>query len=180
MNGVQVNGEFPYGAHKYGLEDHAQRPGTALLRSDELLSSEDFRRAWLYSQRCIVPLAGFYIWQLTAARFRQPFYVRLVNRMVFGVAALWERTVFDDDDVVESCALLTVPANPLLAEIAGPGAQMPAILGHDEYDAWLTGTVGRAKALLRTYPRERMLTHPVSPYVNYQQYEGPHLIQAVL
>jgi len=42
---------------------------------------------WLYGQRCIVPLAGFYIWQRTEAGYRQPFYVRLVNRPVFGVAA---------------------------------------------------------------------------------------------
>jgi putative SOS response-associated peptidase YedK len=174
INGAPING-----APVNGVPAHAQRPGTTLLRIDEVLSSEDFRRAWLYSQRCIVPLAGFYVWQLTPERFRQPFYVRLVNRLVFGVAALWERTVFDDDDVVESCALLTVPANPLLAEIGGREAQMPAILGRDAYDTWLTGTVGRAKALLRPYPQERMLTHPVSPYVNYPEFEGPHLIQAL-
>ena len=78
-------------------------------------------------QRCIVPMAGFYLWQPTAAGHRQPFYVRLVNRPVFGVAALWDRFVTAEDDVIEGCALLEVTANALLA---GGGAErhMPAVL----------------------------------------------------
>ncbi len=35
---------------------------------------------------------GFYTWQLTWQGHRQPFFVRLVNRPVFGVAAVWDRT----------------------------------------------------------------------------------------
>jgi hypothetical protein len=33
--------------------------------------------------------------------------------------AFWEPSVSDDDDLVESCALVTVPAKPLLVEIDG-------------------------------------------------------------
>src|SRR5690242_20674776 len=33
--------------------------GAALVRSDAVLSSQDYRSAWLYGQRCVVPLAGF-------------------------------------------------------------------------------------------------------------------------
>ncbi|TLY61349.1 MAG: SOS response-associated peptidase [Gammaproteobacteria bacterium] len=158
---------------RWGFED------TALVPGDTVLTSDDCRGAWLHGQRGIVPLAGFYLWQLTAAGFRQPFYVRLVNRPVFGVAALWQRIVSDEDedDVIESCALLTVPANSLLAEIAG--GQMPVILHRDDYDTWLRTTAARAKSLLQPYPRERMVTHPVSPYVNSLEHDGPQLIQAI-
>jgi len=158
---------------RWGFED------TALVPGDTVLTSDDCRGAWLHGQRGIVPLAGFYLWQLTAAGFRQPFYVRLVNRPVFGVAALWQRIVSDEDedDVIESCALLTVPANSLLAEIAG--GQMPVLLHRDDYDPWLRTTAARAKSLLQPYPRERMVTHPVSPYVNSLEHDGPQLIQAI-
>ena len=60
--------------------------------------------------------------------------MRLVNRLVFGVAALWERAEADDE-VIESCALITVDANPLLAEIDPATGQMPAILRSEDYDA---------------------------------------------
>ncbi|HTB68841.1 MAG TPA: SOS response-associated peptidase [Steroidobacteraceae bacterium] len=154
----------------------AARPGHARLRSDALQTSADFRTAWLFGQRGIVPLAGFYVWQRTAAGYRQPYYVRLANRDVFGVAVLWERSVTDDDDVVESCALLTVAANPLLAKLDPTSEQMPAILHRQDYDSWLRSNVSEAGELLQTYTETRMAGHPVAPYVNHLQFDEPRLI----
>jgi putative SOS response-associated peptidase YedK len=157
-------------------ENRKGNVGAALVPSDDILAPHDYRKAWLYGQRCVVPLAGFYVWHLNDDGFRQPFYVRLVNRAVFGVAALWERTVIDGEDVVESCALLTVPANPLLAQIDDKNC-MPAILQREDYDDWLKSPAPRALGLLQPYPLERMVTHPVSPRVNYLEYDDPTLIR---
>ncbi len=151
--------------------------GAALVPSDAVLTCEDYRRAWLYGQRCVIPLAGFYVWHLSADGVSRPSYVRLVNRAVFGVAGLWERTVLDEgEDVIESCALLTVPANRLIAEI-DDDQQMPAILHREDYDEWLTSTASKAQSLLRTYPLERMVTHPVGPRVNYPEFDDAELIR---
>lgn len=155
--------------------------GASLISTEELASGER-RAAWRAGQRCIVPLAGFYVWQLNPTGVTQPHYVRVVNRTVFGVAALWERTVSDDDedDVMDSCALIMVPTNILLSEIDSSGAgQMPAILERGHYPVWLAGTAGEAQALLTPYPHERMVAHAVPPYVNYPEYEGPPLIHAI-
>jgi putative SOS response-associated peptidase YedK len=148
-----------------------------LARADTLMSAEDVRGAWFHGQRGIVPLAGFYLWQSTSAGHRQPYYVRLVNRLVFGVAVLWDRTVTDDDEVIESCALVTVPANRLLAEISDTNDRMPAILQPEDYDPWLRSSVAQSKELLDTYPHHRMVTHPVGPYVNHLEFDEPRLIQ---
>jgi putative SOS response-associated peptidase YedK len=154
----------------------AAKPAHARLRSDGLQASAHFRTAWISGQRGIVPLAGFYVWQRTAAGHRQPYYVRLANRAVFGAAVLWDRSVSDDDDVVERCALLTVSANPLLAKIDPGSDQMPAILRRQNYDAWLRSTVSEAAGLLESYPETGMATHPVAPYVNHLQFDEPRLI----
>lgn len=155
------------------------RGDRALARSDSLQSAEDLRSAWLHGRRGIVPLAGFYLWQRAQAGHRQPYYVRLVNRLVFGVAALCERSVTEDDEVIESCALVTVPANPLLMEIDNGMEQMPAILRREDYNIWLGATVTQAKELLQTYPQTQMVTHPVGPYVNDLERDEPRLIQRV-
>jgi putative SOS response-associated peptidase YedK len=150
------------------------------VESDSIETYADFRTVWLYGQRCIVPLAGFYVWKRTDAGYRQPFYVRLVNRAVFGVAALWDRFVTDDDDVIEGCALVTVSPNSLLSEIDHSGAQMPAILHRDSYQTWLSGRPAQATELLRPYPPERMLTHAVGPHVNFLEYDDPSLIRPIV
>jgi putative SOS response-associated peptidase YedK len=175
---------------RWGLVPAATKPpevgqampqGMPSVRSAAIESTEDYRTVWLYGQRCIVPLAGFYVWKRSAAGHRQPFYVRVVNRPVFGVAALWDRFVTDEDDVIEGCALVTVPPNSLLAGIDNSLSQMPAILHRDSYETWLSGRPAEAKDLLKdSYPPDRMVTHAVGPHVNFLEYDDPSLIRPIV
>jgi putative SOS response-associated peptidase YedK len=137
-----------------------------------------YRGAWAAGQRCILPFAGFYVWQRTPQGHRQPFYVRLLERSVFGVAALWDRWVSDDDDVIESCALIRVPANALLSSLADDRRGMPAVLRRRHYEAWLSGSVADAKAALLPYPPGRMEAYAVSPRINSRSADDPGLISA--
>lgn len=167
---------------RWGLALKCARGGIRLttrgvVRSDCLRSDQDLRSAWVYGQRGIVPAAGFYLWQRTAAGHHQPYYVRLVNRPVFGIAALWERGETNEGEVIESCALISVAANPLLTEIDNITAQMPGILRRDEYAAWLSSNVSHAQELLQPYPQTQMVCHPVGPHVNDLQFDEPKLIK---
>jgi putative SOS response-associated peptidase YedK len=140
----------------------------------------DSREPWLNSQRCILPVAGFYAWQMTSRGYRQPFFVNVIDRPVFGLAAFWDRSVNEDeDDVIESCTIITVPANELMAGIVKSEQRMPAILRRRDYTTWLTGTPVQAKAVLDAYPDQWMQAHPVSPRVNSIKYNDPELIRPV-
>jgi putative SOS response-associated peptidase YedK len=151
--------------------------GRGVVRSDALRSDRDLRTPWIYGQRGIVPVAGFYLWQRAAAGHHQPYYVRLVNRVVFGIAALWERAETHEGEVIESCALITVDANPLLAEIDNLTAQMPGIIAREDYAVWLASNVSQARELLRPYPPTQTLCHPVGPRVNHLEFDEPALIK---
>jgi putative SOS response-associated peptidase YedK len=144
-----------------------------------LESSPLFRGPWLNGQRCILPFAGFYTWRLTPAGYRQPYFVQMSDRPVFAVAALWDRTEDDQGDVIEGCAILTVPANAALAAIQSASREMPAILGAGDYDAWLRGTPVEARALLRTPPDTLLASHAVSPRINSLACDDEELVRAV-
>lgn len=138
------------------------------------------RGAWELGRRCIVPMFGFYMWQPTWQGHRQPFFVRLVNRPVFGVAAMWDRTEAEDgDDVIEGCALITVPPNALLAELQGGPTEMPAILDRRDYAVWLSGAPAVARTVLGPFPPQQMIAHPVSPRINSFRYDDEQLIRPV-
>ncbi len=147
-----------------------------VVPSSSLQSGTQIHTAWLQGQRGIVPLAGFFLWQRTRAGHYQPHYVRVANRPVFGVAALWVRAETSEGDVIESCALIAVDANPLVAELDSAAEQMPGILHQSDYDAWLSSTVAESKQLLRPYPQTQMTCHAVGPYVNHLKFDGPRLI----
>jgi putative SOS response-associated peptidase YedK len=99
--------------------------------------------------------------------------------MVFGVAAVWERSEGEDDDVIESFTIITVPPNALLTRIDRSGSAMPAILRRKDYTTWLSGTPVRAKAVLHAYPDKWMHAHAVSPRVNSTRYDDADLIRPV-
>jgi len=149
------------------------------LPAEWLGQSPDTRDAWLNSQRCIVPMAGFYAWHLTAEKFRQPYFLSVVDRMVFGVAALCERSEARDGDVIESFTIITVPANSLVGCIDAVSQRMPAILRRKDYPTWLSGTPVRAKAVLHAYPENWMRAHAVSPRVNSPRNDDAELIRPV-
>lgn len=160
------------------LEGRPSGPPKVSVHNSCIERSKIYRMPWLNGQRCILPVAGFYTWQLTHEGHRQPFFVRLIDRSVFGIAALWDRWVSDEDDVIESCSMICVPANELLSEIAGPAGGMPAILRRKDYETWLKGNPVEAKAVLQPYKALWMHAYPVSPRINSAVVDDPDLIRA--
>jgi len=159
------------------VEGHPGGQPRTRVQTSRIEDSKSCRTPWINGQRCILPMAGFYVWQLTEERYRQPHFVRLRDRTVFGVAGIWDRWVSDDDDVIESCAMISVPANEVLSEVAGPLNGMPAILRRRDYLLWLHGSPADAKAALQPYKAKWMCTHPVSPRINSPAVDDPALIR---
>ncbi len=141
----------------------------------KLERSRFFRTPWTQGQRCILPMAGFYVWELTAAKYRQPYFVYLRDRRVFGVAGVWDRSEIDRDDVIESFSIISVPANELLQTAAGERRSMPAILRRRDYDVWLYGTPAQASAALHSFRADWMQRHAVSPLINSPKVDVPEL-----
>jgi putative SOS response-associated peptidase YedK len=150
-----------------------------LIQAAQLAGLPASRAAWRNGQRCILPTSGFYAWQLTRGRYRQPHFVGLIDRSVFGLAAIWDRWVSEEDDVIETCCLVSVAANQLMQEVANTDHGMPAILRRRDYEAWLRGSTVEAMDALQTYSSDRMLAHPVSPRVNCSAADGAALIRPV-
>ena len=97
--------------------------------------------------------------------------------MVFGVAAVWDQSVSEDDDVIESCSMVCVPPNDMIIRIANTDGRMPAILRRRDYETWLRGTPVAAKATLYPYNKSGMQAYPVSPRINSTAPDDPGLIQ---
>lgn len=148
------------------------------IDADAMLASPIFRGPWLEGQRCILPMSGFYAWQLTNRRYRQPHFIRLLERSVFGVAAVWDRSVSEEeDDVIESCSMVCVAPNELIVSVANTDGHMPAILRRKDYETWLRGTPVAAMAALRPYNKSGMQAYPVSPRINSTAPDDSGLIQ---
>jgi putative SOS response-associated peptidase YedK len=133
---------------------------------ERIESAPSYRDAWQRAQRCILIMGGFYEPHINEDGSRDPYFVRLPEREVFGVAGLWDSSRRADGSYVFSCTLITVPANPLLAEVHNGRQRMPAILTEADHQAWLTGAAPEARLTLKSYPAELMSAWKVSARVN--------------
>jgi putative SOS response-associated peptidase YedK len=154
-------------------------PGYATInaRVETVETAASYREPWKRGQRCVIPALGFYEWK-HLARGKQPWFIRMADGRPFGLPGLWDRSVRSDGESVDSCTIITMPANSLVAGIHAKG-RMPGMLTAEACSAWLAGTPTQAKALLVPFPAHRMEAYPVSTRVNSPGNDGPELVERV-
>jgi putative SOS response-associated peptidase YedK len=155
-----------WGLIPYWAGGVALKASTINATVERIESAPSYRDPWRRGQRCLFVMAGFYEPHVNPDGSRDPFFVHLNDREVFGVAGLWERSRRSDGTYVHSCTLITLPANRLLAEIHNAKQRMPAVLAAADEAAWLHGSAAEARAVLLPYPDELMVAYRVSRRVN--------------
>lgn len=161
---VTLDGAVTGRMMRWGLVPHAGETKFPLINAtlEKLETWYAWKQPWERRQRCILVMAGFYEPHLFDGGRKEPFYVHLADRPVFGVAGLWDRRRQADGTDVLSCALITLPANRLMAEIHNEKQRMPAVLREEDHEAWLKGSPLEAKAALAPYPSDTMVAWQVS------------------
>ena len=140
-------------------------------RAESLADKPAFRDAYR-QRRCLVPADAFYEWKPVAGR-KQPYCIRLRDDGPFGMAGLWERWKDPSGQLVESCTIVTVDANPL---VAGLHDRMPLIVAPEAYDAWLRA---ESPELPPAVPAQAMRSYPVSPIVSNAKNDVPACLDPV-
>lgn len=123
-------------------------------------------RAAFRQRHCLILADGFYEWK-PAGKHKQPYLFRLRDGGPFAFAGLWERWA-RDDEVVESCTILTTAANDLVRPVH---ERMPVIVAPADFDAWLDSKSPRGREVLRPYPAEAMTALPVGTRVNNARFD---------
>ena len=84
----------------------------------------------------------------------------------------------EDGERVESCTIVTAPANALMAEIHNTRKRMPVVLeGRLEQDAWLNGTKGEALAVAEPLADGLLDAHRISTRINNPNARGRELLE---
>jgi putative SOS response-associated peptidase YedK len=158
------------------------REGARLInaRAETLATSPAFRVAFA-KRRCIVPADGFYEWQHTGGKRKQPFFLGPVGEgAVLAMAGLW--SVWKDPVTglwVTSAAVITTDAND---DVGVLHDRMPVLLPRDTWATWLDPDE-RDQELLRSMltpaPDGILDIHAVSLRVNDVRNDGPDLMAAV-
>lgn len=140
-------------------------------RSETILEKPAFKESFEL-RRCLIPVDGFYEWR-RRVNTKQAFHFGLKDDSLFAFAGIWDRWKSPGGSLIESCAILTTTPNELLRDVHD---RMPAILGEEDYDAWLTTAPSgshRLTDLLLPYEADLMRRYPVSSLVNSPENDVP-------
>jgi putative SOS response-associated peptidase YedK len=181
-NGAQEWAMVRWGLVPFFAKGEPPKYSTINARIETFETSASYRGPWKRGQRALQLASGFYEWHLDARGRKAPYLITVVDQELFSFAGLWDRSVKADGTAIESVVHITLPANELMADIHNTGNnphRMPAIVRQEDRDAWLTGTVEEARAVLAPYPAGLMVAYEVSTRVNSVKNNDPALIEPV-
>jgi putative SOS response-associated peptidase YedK len=180
IDGERRLARLHWGLIPFWAKGVAPKYSTINATVEKLQDAATWRGPWKRGQRCIMPALGFFEWQVQAdGKTKQPYYITLNDQEIFGLAGLWDSSPGADGVTVESCTIVTMPANKLMREIHNVKQRMPAILAKEDRDTWLSGTPDDAFHVIRQYPDTHMLATPVSKRVNTPKNNDAELIAPI-
>lgn len=114
------------------VKDPKKFPTLINARSEEVLDKPSFRHAMRY-RRCLVPADGFYEWTGPKGK-RRPFLLGPRAGGLIAFAGLYERWRDGEGGEIDTVAILTCPANAIIAPLHD---RMPVVLAPEHFAAWL-------------------------------------------
>jgi putative SOS response-associated peptidase YedK len=123
-------------------------------RAETVATKRAFREVFR-RRRCLVVVDSFHL-----SRQRKPYLIQMTDGQPFGVGAIWDGSLGDDESYVESCAIITTAANELVQPI---NDRMPVIIAPEDYDRWLDPgfyDIEELERMMRPWPSDRMLVSP--------------------
>jgi putative SOS response-associated peptidase YedK len=136
-------------------------------------------RNQIQTNRCIIPISGFYAWKRLSKKQMVPYYYFPTKMPLLGIAGLWEEFEDTDGSVSHSFIMLTVKSSSALSDIE---AQMPAFMEPMGCLKWLNSDdLAEMEALIMAIPEHHtsLGSHSVSPGIGDLKNNYAQLIKSV-
>lgn len=152
---------FYWGLMSRWSNNKSMSPKLFNLPLDSVLSKTSYKRK-LNTNRCVIPMDGFYVWKQVGKKRQVPHYFYFPDKRVFSVAGLWEESD-ESEDTAESFIMITKQANPLLENYQD---DMPAIMDASASRKWLESEdITDLEELLSNGQADELISHTVSPKI---------------
>lgn len=131
--------------------------GDELLSIDPKTNKEKIYRQAALHRRCLILSTEFYEWQHIYPLNKRtgqplktpnkyPYHIGLKDREYFFIAAIWQNwTDKDTGETVDTVALVTTDANPLMRQIHNSKNRMPTMLPDELAWEWMMGDLSEER-----------------------------------
>lgn len=134
---------------------------TLNARSETVLKKGMFTS--ILKKRCMVLVEGFYEWQHVGSK-KIPYYIHLTESGPFALGGFYDEwTNPNTGEITEGFSIVTLAANPLMAEIHNNKKRMPLILQRPTEREWINAALEKEQIAdcIKQYPSNQMLAERV-------------------
>ncbi len=140
---------------------------TLNAKGETIFEKPSFRKS-IDSQRCLLPVAGFYEWR-DVNGVKYPYFVSLKELEHFSLGAIYDH--WEDrstGEIRNTFSIITTAANPLMEKIHNLKKRMPLILSPSDEMKWIDTRLKpeQVQALIRPFPEEGMAAYTISRAAN--------------
>ncbi len=137
---------FRWGLIPAWCKDEAQAKEMRLMtlnaRSETIFEKPSFRSS-IDKKRCLIFVNGFYEWKEIKKK-KYPHYIHMKDQPVFAMGGIYESWVnTETGEIIDSCSIVTTPANELMSEIHNVKLRMPLILPKERMMQWIDNSIGK-------------------------------------
>lgn len=134
---------------------------------ETVFEKPSFRKSIL-SQRCLLPVSGFYEWREVNG-VKYPYYIQLKEQDYFSLGSIYDTWINKDTgEIRNTFSILTTPANPFMEKIHNLKKRMPLILSQEDQLKWLEPDLKteHIKDLIKPFPESKMKAYTISRAAN--------------
>jgi putative SOS response-associated peptidase YedK len=152
----------------------ALRASTLNCISEEMYDKPSFKDAAKNSQRCLIPVTGFYEWRWLdeKGKTKIPYYVSFKEQPIMSVAGLYSRWKDrSNDEYYYSYTVLTTAANPMMEYIHNSKRRMPVFIPKEYERDWLNKSLSKddVLALCQPFKGETMKANTISKLITTKE-----------
>ncbi|MDD4777609.1 MAG: SOS response-associated peptidase [Fermentimonas sp.] len=136
---------------------------TLNARSDTIHEKPSFRN-YIKTNRCVLPLDGFYEWQHIDKR-KQPYYIYPSDETVFYIGCIYNIWVNrQTGEMRDTFSIITTDANPMMEKIHNTKKRMPLILPKNALQTWVdpTTNISDINNLMQPYTSDLMSAYTIT------------------
>lgn len=134
---------------------------------ETVFEKPSFRKC-IVSQRCLLPVSGFYEWR-DVNGVKYPYYIQVKEQDYFSLGSLYDTWINKETgEIRNTFSIITTPANPLMEKIHNLKKRMPLILSPEDEMNWLEPelNIGSIKKLIKPFPETKMKAYTISRTAN--------------
>ena len=143
-------------------------------RSEDMWETKPFRDAVKNSQRCLIPITGFFEWhtldedRTNKDKIKIPYHVTFSDRKIRSIGGIYTRWKNPSNgEFYYSYSILTCPANPILDYVHNSAKRMPVFIDQVNEKEWLNRDLKKddVDALCKTSLDPTMVAYTISKYL---------------